>query len=125
MPVLLIGAMSGSRLLYRAWKERTLLGMVRHPGAAPVLVLGAGTAAASLLRDLANSDQWRVVGLLDDDTGKHGGAIQGVKILGALERGRCDCAGTGRGAGDHRHAGRDARRSASARWSFAARRGCR
>jgi len=83
-PVLLIGAMCGSRLLYRAWKERTLLGMVRHPGAAPVLVLGAGTAASSLLRDLANSDQWRAVGLLDDDTGKRGSAIQGVKILGAL-----------------------------------------
>ncbi len=49
-----------------------------------MLVLGAGAAAASLLRDLANSDQWRAVGLLDDDAGKHGSAIQGVKILGAL-----------------------------------------
>jgi FlaA1/EpsC-like NDP-sugar epimerase len=86
MPVLLIGAMCGSRLLYRAWKERTLLGMVRHPQADPVLVLGAGSAAASLLRDLANSSQWRVVGLLDDDSGKHGSEIQGVQILGALEQ---------------------------------------
>jgi len=85
-PVLLIGAMSGSRMLYRAWKERTLLGMVRHPGASPVLVLGAGAAASSLLRDLANSDQWRAVGLLDDDTGKRGSAIQGVKILGGVEQ---------------------------------------
>jgi len=85
-PVLLIGAMSGSRLLYRAWKERTLLGMVRHPGASPVLVLGAGAAASSLLRDLANSDQWRAVGLLDDDAGKRGSAIQGVKILGGVEQ---------------------------------------
>lgn len=84
MPVLLIGAMCGSRLLYRAWKERTLIGMVRHPQAQPVLVLGAGSAASSLLRDLANSNQWRVVGLLDDDAGKRGSAIQGVKILGAL-----------------------------------------
>jgi FlaA1/EpsC-like NDP-sugar epimerase len=84
MPVLLVGAMCGSRLLYRAWKERTLLGMVRHPEAQPVLVLGAGSAASSLLRDLANSNQWRVVGLLDDDTGKRGSEIQGVKILGAL-----------------------------------------
>jgi FlaA1/EpsC-like NDP-sugar epimerase len=83
-PVLLIGAMSGSRLLYRAWKERTLIGMVRHPQALPVLVLGAGAAASSLLRDLANSRQWRVVGLLDDDAAKRGSAIQGVKILGAL-----------------------------------------
>jgi FlaA1/EpsC-like NDP-sugar epimerase len=85
-PVLLIGAMSGSRMLYRAWKERTLLGMVRHPGASPVLVLGAGAAASSLLRDLANSDQWRAVGLLDDDAGKRGSAIQGVKILGGVEQ---------------------------------------
>jgi FlaA1/EpsC-like NDP-sugar epimerase len=85
MPVLLIGAMCGSRLLYRAWKERTLLGMVRHPEASPVLVLGAGTAASSLLRDLANSNRWRVVGLLDDDAGKRGSEIQGVKILGALQ----------------------------------------
>ncbi|MEO8717646.1 MAG: nucleoside-diphosphate sugar epimerase/dehydratase [Burkholderiales bacterium] len=84
MPVLLIGAMCGSRLLYRAWKERTLIGMVRHPQAQPVLVLGAGAAASSLLRDLANSSQWRVIGLLDDDAGKRGSEIQGVKILGAL-----------------------------------------
>ena len=84
MPVLLVGAMCASRLLYRAWKEKTLLGMVRHPEANPVLVLGAGSAASSLLRDLANSNQWRVVGLLDDDAGKRGSEIQGVKILGAL-----------------------------------------
>ena len=84
-PLLLVGAMGGSRLLYRAWKERTLMGMVRRPKALPVLVLGAGSAAASLLRELAHSNEWRAVGLLDDDAGKHGSAIQGVKILGGLE----------------------------------------
>jgi len=84
MPVLLIGAMCGSRLLYRAWRERNFAGMVRHPRASPVLVLGAGDAAASLLRELAHSRQWRVVALLDDDEGKRGSEIQGVKILGAL-----------------------------------------
>ena len=85
-PLLLAGAMCGSRLLYRAWKERRLLGVVRHPDAQPVIVLGAGTSASGLLRDLANSGQWRVVALLDDDTRKHGGAIHGVKVLGTLER---------------------------------------
>ncbi|MGA8051866.1 MAG: polysaccharide biosynthesis protein, partial [Burkholderiales bacterium] len=83
-PVLLIGAMSGSRLLYRAWKEGRLLGVVRYPEASPVLVLGAGSAAAALLRDLANSRQWRVVALLDDNARLHGAAIQGVKVVGAL-----------------------------------------
>ena len=85
-PVLLIGAMSGSRLLYRAWKEGRLLGIVRHPDASPVLVLGAGASASALLRDLANSSQWRVVGLLDDDVRKHGGAIHDVKVLGSFDR---------------------------------------
>ena len=86
MPMLLIGAMSGSRLLYRAWKERRLLGVVRNPDADPVIVLGAGASGSALLRDLANSRQWRVVALLDDDARKHGGAIHGVRVLGALER---------------------------------------
>ena len=85
-PVLLVGAMSGSRLLYRAWKEQRLLGIVRHPDANPVLVLGAGASASALLRDLANSSQWRVVALLDDDARKHGGSIHDVKVLGALDR---------------------------------------
>ncbi len=85
-PLLLIGAMSGSRLLYRAWKEQRLLGIVRHPEAHPVIVLGAGASASALLRDLANSSQWRVVALLDDDAGKHGGAIHDVRVLGALDR---------------------------------------
>jgi FlaA1/EpsC-like NDP-sugar epimerase len=85
-PVLLVGAMSGSRLAYRAWKEGRLLGVVRHPEANPVLVLGAGVAAAALLKDLANSGQWRPVGLLDDNPRKHGREIEGVKILGGLDR---------------------------------------
>ena len=86
VPLLLIGAMSGSRLLYRAWKEQRLLGIVRHPQANPALVLGAGASASALLRDLASSSQWRVVALLDDDARKHGGTIHDVKVLGALER---------------------------------------
>jgi FlaA1/EpsC-like NDP-sugar epimerase len=85
-PLLLISAMSGSRLLYRAWKEQRLLGPLRNPQAVPVIVLGAGASASALLRDLANSSQWRVVALLDDDARKHGGAIHNVKVLGAPEQ---------------------------------------
>ena len=60
--------------------------MTKRPGAEPVLVLGAGSAGAMLLRDLDNSSLWRVVGLLDDDPRKKGGEILGVKVLGPLER---------------------------------------
>jgi FlaA1/EpsC-like NDP-sugar epimerase len=82
-PVLVVGAMGGSRLLYRGWKEGALLGMVRHPQAQPVLVLGAGDAAAGLAHELAQSRHWRVVGMLDDAAAL-GSEIQGVKVLGGL-----------------------------------------
>jgi len=83
-PLLLLLAMSASRIAYRAWREGQLIPLVAKPTAAPVLVLGAGAAAASLLKELALSRQWRVVGLLDDDTGKHGGEVLGVKVLGRV-----------------------------------------
>ncbi|HEY5635558.1 MAG TPA: nucleoside-diphosphate sugar epimerase/dehydratase, partial [Burkholderiales bacterium] len=84
-PLLLVAAMGGSRLLFRAWKEGALLGIVRRPMAQAVLVLGAGPAAASLLRELSHSDEWRAVGVLDEDTGIHGSELQGVKVLGGFD----------------------------------------
>ena len=83
-PILLAAAMGGSRLAYRAWREGRLGPLVAHPQAVPVLVLGAGSAAAALVKELAASPQWRVVGLLDDDAGKQGAALAGVKVLGAV-----------------------------------------
>ena len=84
-PLLLVGLMGGSRLLYRAWKEHSLYGGM-HLGQKPVLVIGAGDAAADLLRELARSTDWRVVGLLDDNPAKHGRQINGVRVLGAIDR---------------------------------------
>jgi len=85
-PLLLAGIMCGSRLAYRAWKEKRLIALVAHPEAAPVLVLGAGDAAVLLLKELAGSRQWRVLGLLDDDPRKQGGEIERVKVLGPVDR---------------------------------------
>ena len=84
-PVLLIGLMGGSRLLYRAWKEHSLYGGA-YLTQKPVLVIGAGDAAADLLRELARSTDWRVVGLLDDDRKKHGRQINGVPVLGVIDQ---------------------------------------
>jgi FlaA1/EpsC-like NDP-sugar epimerase len=84
-PILLALAMGGSRLAYRAWREGRLVSLVAHPEAAPVLVLGAGAAAAALVKDLAGSGQWRVVGLLDDDRAKRGAAVAGARVLGPID----------------------------------------
>ena len=47
-PLLLVLAMGGSRFAYRAWKEHRLYGAMNLRGK-PVMVLGAGDAAARLL----------------------------------------------------------------------------
>jgi FlaA1/EpsC-like NDP-sugar epimerase len=85
-PLLLVTVMGGSRLGYRAWREGRLLAVVAKPRAMPVLVIGAGNAGAALLKELAASQDWRVVGLLDDDAQKRGGAILGVKVLGGTDQ---------------------------------------
>ena len=80
-PVLLLLMMGGSRIAYRAWKERMLTGLMAARGE-PVLVLGADDAAVNLIRELKRSSQWRVVGVLDDDATKTGRLLQGVSVLG-------------------------------------------
>ena len=85
-PVLLAGGMCASRLLYRATKERRLIGLVDNPDANPVFVIGAGDAAALLLKDLSGSRQWRILGLFDDEARKQGGEIERVKVLGTIDR---------------------------------------
>ena len=83
-PVLLVMAMGGSRFAYRAWKEHQLYGAL-HLRGEPVLVLGAGDAAVNLLKETARSEEWRVVGLLDDDPAKLGRVLNGVRVLGRLD----------------------------------------
>ena len=82
-PLLLFLAMGGSRALYRAIKEFYLYGGSIGQGK-PVIVLGAGTAGANLVRELARSSEWRLVGLLDDDPAKRGREILGHKVLGSI-----------------------------------------
>jgi len=81
--LLLIVLMSGSRISYRSWKEWRLYGRAGEQGT-PVLILGAGDAAVSLLKELSRSADWRVVGLLDDDPNKRHRLLHGVRVLGSI-----------------------------------------
>lgn len=83
-PLLLAAIMSGSRLAYRALKDRNI-GRLGALDGKPVIILGAGDAAVTLLKDLANSREWRVIGLLDDDISKIGRQILGVNVLGRAD----------------------------------------
>ncbi len=52
----------------------------------PVLVLGAGDAAIALLKDLERSQEWRVIGLLDDNVNIHGREIYwAIKCLARVD----------------------------------------
>lgn len=84
-PLLLILIMGGSRFIYRSWKEHQLYGMTLRQGN-PVIVLGAGEAAIALVKDLARSSKWRIVGLLDDESSMHGREVFGVKVLGNIAK---------------------------------------
>jgi FlaA1/EpsC-like NDP-sugar epimerase len=82
-PLLLLLIMGGSRLIYRAWKERRLYSLESYE-AKLVLILGAGSTAVNLVKALTGSREWHVVGMLDDDPRKLGTRLQGVRVRGAI-----------------------------------------
>jgi FlaA1/EpsC-like NDP-sugar epimerase len=84
-PLLLILLMGGSRFAYRAWQEHRLYGTTTKQGV-PVIILGAGEAAIALVKELARGDEWRVVGMLDDDKTLHGRELFGVRVLGEIKQ---------------------------------------
>jgi FlaA1/EpsC-like NDP-sugar epimerase len=83
-PLLLAAITGGSRLMYRAWKEGHL---ARLPAteAKSVVILGAGSAASSLLKSVGRNPDWHFVGLLDDDPTKLRREIHGLRVLGPLD----------------------------------------
>jgi FlaA1/EpsC-like NDP-sugar epimerase/UDP-N-acetylmuramyl pentapeptide phosphotransferase/UDP-N-acetylglucosamine-1-phosphate transferase len=83
-PFLLIILMGGARMAVRSWKEHRLYGLSAMRGE-PVIVMGAGNAAANLIRQLQRSELWRPVALLDDDPAKHGARLHEVPVLGRLD----------------------------------------
>ncbi|MDN5935945.1 MAG: polysaccharide biosynthesis protein [Nitrosospira sp.] len=84
-PILLLFIMGGSRLAYRLWKEHRLYGLNKLESNL-VLILGAGDAAVGLVKELARSVKWRVVGLLDDDPAKLGLMLHGFKVMGRINQ---------------------------------------
>jgi len=82
-PALLILLMGGARFAYRSWREHRLYGLAAAKGE-PVLILGAGAAGARLVSELAKSETWHVVALLDDDAAKVGGRVHDTLVVGKL-----------------------------------------
>lgn len=105
-PLLLILFMCSGRLLYRWWKEKSAWPPASK--AQPVILLGAGSAALTLIDELNRGKAWFVVGLLDDNRNKVGRQLGGVRILGTWDQldriardSNCQNAVLATGATDH------------------------
>ncbi|WP_150430162.1 nucleoside-diphosphate sugar epimerase/dehydratase [Dechloromonas sp. CZR5] len=82
-PLLLAVIMGGTRFAYRSWKEHRLYGPAKLRGQ-PVLIIGAGEAADSLLREIHRSGQWYAVAIIDDNPGRAGRRLRGLPILSPI-----------------------------------------
>ncbi|QIM48045.1 polysaccharide biosynthesis protein [Pusillimonas sp. DMV24BSW_D] len=83
-PILLILFMGGGRVTWRMLKEQYLYQDKKGQGK-PLVVVGAGTAGAMLVRELERSPEWNVVALVDDDRKKWGLELSGRRVEGGIQ----------------------------------------
>ncbi|MCC7361499.1 MAG: sugar transferase [Anaerolineales bacterium] len=74
----------GAAGLQWAWRMFYIRVLVSSYFRRRALVVGAGWGGETIIRTLRELHGWQyeIVGLIDDDTGKHGRVIQGVPVLG-------------------------------------------
>lgn len=79
--MILIILLCSGRLLYRSIRERR--GKIGEGDEVKrVLIIGAGRAGESLVRDLKRLPSYCPVGIVDDNLGKRGLEIHGIRVLG-------------------------------------------
>lgn len=83
-PVALLFLLSGPRLGYRYWKDHTLSLKSIVGDVERVLVIGAGRAGETVVRDLLRDNRYIAAGFVDDNPYLHKRRIQDVPVLGGL-----------------------------------------
>ncbi len=87
--VLLCLLLAGPRLLYRAWKDGSLVAALSRTAdrRIPVLLIGSGPDADAFIRQMQRDRQsaYRVVGILDEKATRQGRDVRGVRVLGGLQ----------------------------------------
>lgn len=81
--IILAGILCGGRLALRLHWDRSALGDLPEK-LARVLIVGAGNAGESLVRDLKRDNKYLPVGLVDDKSGQRGMEVHGIRVLGAI-----------------------------------------
>ena len=82
--IVLVG---GSRFVIRIFREQRAGNGRPRADALRTLIVGAGDAGDSLLRDMqrAPDNKWAVEGFLDDNLGKTGSMVRDIRILGPAD----------------------------------------
>jgi FlaA1/EpsC-like NDP-sugar epimerase len=84
-PMLLFFAVVSSRLFIKYLFDGNYLFKEKSQFLKKTLVYGAGSAGQQLVSALANSNELKIVGLLDDDERLHGQILQGQEIYSSLK----------------------------------------
>jgi FlaA1/EpsC-like NDP-sugar epimerase len=81
--------LAGPRLLYRSWKDGSLMQALKREvdTRVPVLLVGSGAAADAFIREMDRNRQsgYRVVGIVDAKEARQGRDIRGVRVLGSID----------------------------------------
>jgi len=82
----LFGLVAASRLVWRVYRETKVLPSLRK--GRKTLIIGAGDAGNLLLKEIRKqrTPTYNVVGFVDDDPGKRGMRLSGVRVLGGTNR---------------------------------------
>lgn len=84
---ILVALLAGPRMLYRSWKDGSLVAALKRgeDKRVPVVLFGSGMAADAFIREMQRGGAtYRVVGIVDDSTGRHGRDLRGIRVLGRL-----------------------------------------
>jgi FlaA1/EpsC-like NDP-sugar epimerase len=86
--MLCLAGLCTARLGSRLYRERLSLAQISEENMQRIAIVGAGDAGASLASEFLNSPRrgFRPVLFFDDDKGKHGKLIHGVRVMGTPER---------------------------------------
>jgi O-antigen biosynthesis protein WbqV len=79
--------LAGPRVLYRSWKDGSLAAALwrGEDKRVPVVLIGSSLAADTFIREMERGQaSYRVVGIIDDSTGRHGRDLRGIRVLGRL-----------------------------------------
>ncbi|MCK4962037.1 MAG: polysaccharide biosynthesis protein, partial [Anaerolineales bacterium] len=81
--LLTVALIAGARFALRGIRELRLKSILA-PARKPVLIVGAGDTGETILREMLKRRElaYQPVGLIDDDQGKQGVRIHGVRVLG-------------------------------------------